>query len=46
MYPFTLRLVDRANGATQPLQIKVDPGSKQTGIALVRETDTTATVSR
>jgi 5-methylcytosine-specific restriction endonuclease McrA len=44
MYPFTIRLIDRANGATQPLQIKIDPGSKQTGIALVRESDATTTV--
>ena len=44
MYPFTIRLVDRESGGVQPLQIKIDPGSKQTGIALVREADSTATV--
>ena len=44
MYPFTIRLIDRVSGSTQQLTLKIDPGSKQTGIALVRETDTTATV--
>ncbi len=44
MYPFTIRLVDRESGETQPLALKIDPGSKQTGIAIVRETDATATV--
>jgi putative transposase len=44
MYPFTIRLVDRASGQTQPLQLKLDPGSKQTGLAIVREADSTATV--
>ena len=43
MYPFTIRLVDRASGQTQPLQLKIDPGSKQTGIAIVRVADSTAT---
>ena len=33
MYPFTIRLVDRESGETQPLALKLDPGSKQTGIA-------------
>ena len=44
MYPFTIRLVDRDGGETQPLALKLDPGSKQTGIALVRAAATTATV--
>ncbi len=44
MYPFTIRLVDRARGQVQPLQIKIDPGSKQTGIAIVREAGSTANV--
>jgi 5-methylcytosine-specific restriction endonuclease McrA len=44
MYPFTIRLVDRDCGKTQPLALKLDPGSKQTGIAIVRETDATVTV--
>jgi 5-methylcytosine-specific restriction endonuclease McrA len=35
--PFTIRLKDRVGGATQPLRVKLDPGSKITGIALVRE---------
>jgi 5-methylcytosine-specific restriction endonuclease McrA len=37
LYPFTIRLKDRIEGTTQPLRIKIDPGSKQTGVALVRE---------
>jgi 5-methylcytosine-specific restriction endonuclease McrA len=38
MVPFTIRLVDRtAEGSeTQPLVLKIDPGSKATGMALVR----------
>lgn len=37
--PFTIRLVDRLveGSALQPLQVKIDPGSKTTGIALVRK---------
>ncbi len=38
--PFTIRLKDRVGGETQPLRLKLDPGSKTTGIALVRETET------
>ena len=36
--PFAIRLIDRhaASCAFQPVQIKLDPGSKTTGIALVR----------
>jgi hypothetical protein len=37
MAPFTIRLKDRIGGETQPIRIKLDPGSKTTGIALVRE---------
>ena len=44
MYPFTIRLIDRETGQLQPLQLKLDPGSKQTGIAIVREADVTANV--
>lgn len=38
LIPFAIRLVDRHSSdcALQPLQIKLDPGSKKTGIALVR----------
>ena len=41
--PFTIRVVDRqVEGCElQPLRIKIDPGSKTTGIALVRETSAT-----
>jgi 5-methylcytosine-specific restriction endonuclease McrA len=39
--PFVIRLVDRlqADCALQPLAIKIDPGSKVTGMALVRQDD-------
>ncbi len=39
LHPFTLRLKDRvvAASALQPLAIKLDPGSRVTGMALVRE---------
>lgn len=33
--PFTIILKDRADGEVQDVEIKVDPGSKTTGIALV-----------
>ncbi len=36
-YPFTIRLKDRVGGNTQPLRLKIDPGSKTTGVAVVRE---------
>ncbi|PFG54907.1 HNH endonuclease [Marinobacter sp. LV10R520-4] len=36
-YPFTIRLKNRTGDVTQPLRIKIDPGSKATGIAVVRE---------
>ena len=36
-YPFTIRLKDRVGGNTQPLRLKLDPGSKTTGIAVIRE---------
>jgi hypothetical protein len=36
-YPFTIRLKDRIGGKTQPVRVKIDPGSKTTGIAVVRE---------
>ncbi len=35
MQPFTVILVNRADGDTQSVEFKVDPGSKTTGIALV-----------
>lgn len=34
-YPFTIILQERAGGDTQPLQVKLDPGSHTTGIAVV-----------
>jgi 5-methylcytosine-specific restriction endonuclease McrA len=38
-YPFTIRLKDRVleKSEIQPVEIKLDPGSKYTGIALVRK---------
>lgn len=40
LYPFTVRLKDRIGGETQPIRVKIDPGSKHTGIAVVRESET------
>ena len=37
LYPFTIRLKDRVGGEVQPVRLKLDPGSKVTGIAVVRE---------
>ncbi|EAY56097.1 MAG: putative endonuclease, partial [Leptospirillum rubarum] len=37
MAPFTIRLKDRVGGVTQPVRVKLDPGSKSTGLAVVRE---------
>lgn len=37
IHPFTIRLKDRVGGNTQPVRIKIDPGSRTTGMALVRE---------
>jgi 5-methylcytosine-specific restriction endonuclease McrA len=41
LVPFVIRLVDRAvvACALQPLRLKLDPGSKATGLALVRDTE-------
>jgi len=36
-YPFTIILRARAGGFVQPLALKIDPGSKTTGLALVLE---------
>ena len=38
--PFTIRLKDRVGGDTQPVRIKIAPGSKITGLAVVREEET------
>jgi len=35
LHPFTIILKDRADGDIQPVEVKIDPGSKTTGIALV-----------
>ncbi len=34
-FPFTIILKDREGGDTQPMNIKIDPGSKQTGLVVV-----------
>lgn len=36
-YPFTIILKEREGGDTQPVVLKIDPGSKQTGLALVAD---------
>lgn len=48
LMPFVIRLVDRsaASCALQPLRLKLDPGSKTTGLALVREVETVEASSR
>lgn len=38
-YPFTIVLQDREEFATQPVELKIDPGSRTTGIALVARFD-------
>ena len=42
LIPFSIRLVDRTvnESILQPVTIKLDPGSKTTGMALVRESET------
>ena len=42
LWPFTIRLKDRSREASQlqPVALKLDPGSKTTGIALVRVEET------
>jgi len=42
--PFTIRLIDRTadDCVLQPLRLKLDPGSKTTGLALVREIEAVA----
>lgn len=39
LVPFTIRLTDRRlnDCELQPLRLKLDPGSKETGVAIVRE---------
>lgn len=36
-YPFTIRLKNRTGGTVQPIRLKLDPGSRTTGIAIGRE---------
>ncbi len=47
LLPMVIRLVDRQAGdcAFQPLRLKIDPGSKTTGLALVREMQTVDAVT-
>lgn len=44
-YPFTIRLKGRVGGELQPLLIKLDPGSRYTGVAIVRESEQTDAAS-
>lgn len=46
LLPFTIRIIDRIASSCkfQPLRIKLDPGSKTTGIALVREAVQSSTI--
>jgi len=37
LHPFTIRLKNRVGGVVQPVRLKLDPGSRTTGIAIVRE---------
>jgi 5-methylcytosine-specific restriction endonuclease McrA len=37
--PFTIILNDRAGGETQPVALKIDPGSRVTGLALVADAE-------
>lgn len=37
LVPFAIRLKDRIGGVVQPVRLKLDPGSRTTGLALVRE---------
>lgn len=37
LYPYTIRLVCRKAGLTQPVIVKIDPGAMTTGIALNRQ---------
>src|SRR5258707_625061 len=36
-YPFTIILKDREGGETQDTQLKIDPGARTTGLALVAD---------
>ena len=36
-FPFTIILKEREGGETQPIAVKIDPGSKTTGMALVAD---------
>jgi hypothetical protein len=47
LMPFVIRLVDRqaASCVFQPLRVKLDPGSKTTGLALVRDVEAIDTFS-
>jgi len=42
--PFTIRLRDREGGSVQAVRLKLDPGSRTTGVAVVRESGGTAEV--
>ena len=39
LHPFTIRHKRRVGGETQPVEVRLDPGSKSTGVAVVRKGD-------
>jgi RRXRR protein len=43
-HPFTIRLRDRVGGDVQPVRVKIDPGSKATGVAIITDDDRPAKV--
>lgn len=43
-FPFTIILKDREGGEVQPVRVKIDPGSKITGLAVVVDTAKVPTV--
>ncbi|WP_298054120.1 RRXRR domain-containing protein, partial [uncultured Paenalcaligenes sp.] len=45
LIPFTIRVIDRriAESQLQPLELKIDPGSKTSGLALVRNSESVNT---
>ena len=45
LHPFTIILKDRADGDTQNIELKVDPGSKTSGVALVGHFEQQGTVA-
>jgi hypothetical protein len=38
-YPFTIRLKNRVGGSVEPVRVKLDPGRRTTGVAVVADED-------